>query len=144
MSNIFEEIYADYGSINNDYNISNYKYGEISPGTGLPKLIDIGTLTNDEYSQNSFKLIQKWKTPDTAAMCLQNAQKIINDIVWNDESQIRNGSITSSMGLNIIQINADNYNNDDLTFFANNQSVSSLTSTLMLSLIHISEPTRPY
>ena len=24
MSDIFEKIYADYGSINNDYNISNY------------------------------------------------------------------------------------------------------------------------
>ena len=122
---------SNYGSINTNYRNSTYSYGEIDPNYStsfIPDLVDVGTLCNDEYSYNTFTYTQMWQTPDTISMCLQNAQKVINDATWEDETKIRNKIFDIKKGLNFIQMSANNYMNDDVTFFMKNQSISPLNN----------------
>jgi hypothetical protein len=130
----FSQIYQIYGNVHNNYNNSSYSYAEIDTNYDIkyvPNLVDIGPLCNDEYSYNNLSYTQMWKTPDTLKMCLQNAEKVINDAVWTDENNLRNGSYTVQKGLNFIQMSANNYIDGDVNFFIKNQSVSPLSNAII-------------
>jgi len=130
-----QQINTNYQSLNDIYNNYAFDYGEITQNVAvnyIPNLVDIGTLCNDENSFKTFNFTQKWQTPDTINMCLKNAEKIVNDIVWEDETKIRNNGFTIKDGLNYIKIGASNYINDNTNFFINNESISTLTNASMI------------
>jgi hypothetical protein len=138
-----DEINAGYKKIADMDKVTVNQYGEINPVNNInyvPNLIDIGTISNDEYSDKKFTITQKWQTPDTMNMCLQNAEKIINNIVWDDETEIRKsnpnfggdgkGNYKIKIGLNYISMSASSYVNDNNNYFYKQQS-SRLTNTTM-------------
>ena len=107
--------------------IDSLKYKEIVSynDSTPPTLVDVGCICNSEYSSFTFNADRYWDK-DSTQMSILNATKLINDLEWQEQSNLHNGTIQSKPGMVAVYKGADNYKKDDVNFF--NDANSTVTS----------------
>lgn len=109
-------IRQSYGDANTYYKniIDNLKYKEIVSynDSTPPTLVDVGCICNLENSSFSFNADRYWDK-DTTTMSIQNARKLINDLEWQEQSNMHNGTIQSKPGMVVLTKGADSYSSEN-------------------------------
>ncbi len=130
MSDGLIGIKQTYDNIDTMIKDTNLEYIEITNNT--INLVPIGVFCNDEIAETSTSLekdtdiIQYWTTPDYLNTCLENSAKIINNLSFEEESNMRNGVLRSMPGVFMSLLNTPIYAVGNTNLFFNNSKVTSL------------------